>query len=70
MGDEYFHLDKMIRGVKWRMRFHLVGNSVTIETWEEYSPNMWARIADSVKTLENARLRWDQMVRDGWSVKV
>ena len=66
MGDEYFHLYKTIRGAKWRMRFKLSGSSVTIETWEQHSPNQWKMLTDSVKTREFARGYWDQLVIDGW----
>ena len=52
------------------MRFKLSGSSVTIESWEEQSPNYWKMLTDSVKTREFARGYWDQLVIDGWSVKV
>jgi hypothetical protein len=70
--SEYFHLYKMFDDspLKWRMRFHLVGNSVTIQTWEEQSPNHWKMLTDSVQTRDFARGYWDQLVIDGWSVKV
>ncbi|MGA0867157.1 MAG: hypothetical protein ACO3QV_07570 [Candidatus Nanopelagicaceae bacterium] len=66
--SEYFHLYKMIDDspLKWRMRFKLSGSSVTIQTWQEQSPNHWKMLTDSVKTREFARGYWDQLVIDGW----
>lgn len=69
MADGYFHLYKTMLGSKRRMRFKLVGNSVTIESWEEKSPNHWQMLTDSVKTREFAREYWDQLVIEGWRVK-
>lgn len=70
MSDEYFHLYSTLFGSKRRMRFKLSGSSVTIESWEEQSPNHWKMLTDCMKTREFAREYWDQLVIEGWSVKV
>jgi len=69
MADRYFHLYKADRGTNRRMRFKVMGRSVIIESWEQKSANRWTMLHEWMKTVETARLRWDNLVSSGWSVK-